>query len=142
MQFTGKLMNQAWEIGEKLNFTHDFGPFGPKFFSWFLPLLGLRYCRKLSLSYAISRKIYDLNSRKCQKTWLWAWFRPVRPKFDRHFFFVSNIWLRQSLDIMVIYHHVQYQKKLMMQSCENLVTDERTDRQTDESDFIGRCPSH
>ena len=27
------------------------------------------------------------------------------------FFFSSKIWLRQSLDIMVSYHHVQYQKK-------------------------------
>ena len=28
----------------------------------------------------------------------------------------------------------------MIQSWENLVTDGRTDGQTDESDFIGRCP--
>ena len=28
----------------------------------------------------------------------------------------SNTWLRQTLDIMVSYHHVQYQKKLMIQS--------------------------
>ena len=47
----------------------------------------------------------------------------------------SKIWLRQSLDIMVSYHHVQYQKKLMIQSWENLLTD----GQTDQSDFIGRC---
>ena len=33
-----------------------------------------------------------------------------------NFFFFSKIWLRQSLDIMVSYHHVQYQKKLMIQS--------------------------
>ena len=26
------------------------------------------------------------------------------------FFFFSNIWLHQSLDIMVRYHHVKYQK--------------------------------
>ena len=60
------------------------------------------------------------------------------------FFFFSKIFLRQSLDIMVSYHHVQYQKKLMIQSWGNLVTDGRTDgtidRQADESDFIGRCP--
>ena len=31
-------------------------------------------------------------------------------------FFFSNIWLHQSLDNMVSYHHVQYQKKLMIQS--------------------------
>ena len=60
--------------------------------------------------------------------------------------FLKKIWLRQSLDVMVSYHHVPYQKKLMIQSWENLVTDgrtdERTDGQTDESDFIGRCPTN
>ena len=30
--------------------------------------------------------------------------------------FISKIWLHQSLDIMVSYHHVQYQEKLMIQS--------------------------
>ena len=33
-----------------------------------------------------------------------------------NFFFFSKIWLRQSLDIMVRYQHVKYQKKLMIQS--------------------------
>ena len=28
----------------------------------------------------------------------------------------AKIWLRQSLDIKVGYHHVQYQKKLTIQS--------------------------
>ena len=32
------------------------------------------------------------------------------------FFFFSKIWLGQSLDIMFSYHHVQYQKKLIIQS--------------------------
>ena len=50
---------------------------------------------------------------------------PLAPNLDRNFF--SKIWLRQSLDIMVSYHHVQYQKKLMIQSWENLVTDGQTD---------------
>ena len=53
-------------------------------------------------------------------------------------FFFSKTWLRQSLDIMVSYHHVQYQEKLMIQSWENLVTD----RQMDENDFIGHCPTN
>ena len=39
------------------------------------------------------------------------------------FFFFSKMWLRQSLDIMVSYYHVQYQKKLMIQSWQNIVTD-------------------
>ena len=39
---------------------------------------------------------------------------------------------------MVSYHHAQYQKKLMIQTWGNLVTD----GQTDENDFIGRCPTN
>ena len=42
------------------------------------------------------------------------------PKFGsqkkKNFFFSSKIWLRQSLDTMVRYHHAQYQIKLMIQS--------------------------
>ena len=57
-------------------------------------------------------------------------------------FFFSKIWLRQSLDIMVSNHDAQYQKKLMIQSWESLVTDGRTDEQTDDSDFIGRSPTN
>ena len=45
------------------------------------------------------------------------------------FIFFKNL-ARQSLDIMVNYHHVQYQKKLMIQSWENLVTYGQTDRRT------------
>ena len=60
--------------------------------------------------------------------------------------------------ILVSYRHVQYQKKLMIQAWENVVTDEgtneqtdegtdeqtdeRTDEQTDESDLTGRCPTN
>ena len=46
-----------------------------------------------------------------------------------------------SVHNMVSYHHVQYQKKLLIRSWENL-SDGRTDEQTDESDFIGRCPTN
>ena len=37
------------------------------------------------------------------------------PNSGRQFFFLK-IWLLQSLDIMASYHHVKYQKKLMIQS--------------------------
>ena len=40
---------------------------------------------------------------------------PLCPNLGLQNFF-SKIWLRQSLDIMVSYHHVQCQKKLMIQS--------------------------
>ena len=36
------------------------------------------------------------------------------------------VWLRQSLDNLVSYHHVQYQQKLMIQSWENLVSGRQT----------------
>ena len=49
----------------------------------------------------------------------------------------SKIWLCQSLAIMISYHHGQYQKKLITQSLENLVTDGRIDGQEEGSDFIG-----
>ena len=71
---------------------------------------------------------------------------PLCPNSDRQNFF-SKIWLiYQSLDNMVSYHHLQYQKKLMIQSWEILVTDTRTnlwtDGQRDKSDIIGRCPTN
>ena len=43
------------------------------------------------------------------------------------FFPPSKIWLCHSLDIMVSYYHVTYQKKLMNQSSENVVIGRRTD---------------
>ena len=43
---------------------------------------------------------------------------PLHPNSGRQTFF-SKIWLRQSLDIMVSYRHVRYQKKLMIQSAEH-----------------------
>ena len=40
----------------------------------------------------------------------------------------------QLLDVMVIYHHVQYQNKLIIQSWENLVMDGRTDWWTERTE--------
>ena len=57
----------------------------------------------------------------------------------------SRIWLRQSLDIMVSYHHVQYQKKTddpILRKLSDGQTDGQTDGQSEESDFIGRCPTN
>ena len=54
-------------------------------------------------------------------------------------FFSQKIWLHQSLDFMVNYHHVQYKKKLMIQSWENLVTEGRTNRRMS---MIRRCTTN
>ena len=51
----------------------------------------------------------------------------------------KKIWLRQSLNTMFSYH-VQYQKKLMIQSWENL-TDGRTDGQIDGQEWFHRMLS-
>ena len=69
--------------------------------------------------------------KKWQKTSFWARFRPIGPKIRPpiFFFFFSKIWLCQSLDIMAHYHHVKYQKKIIIQSSENLVTDRQMDTQ-------------
>ena len=114
-QFQGKLTNQTWENSKKPSSKPDFGLFlaqilSPKFFLWVLPLLDVIHSCKISL-YAILGKTNEPKLRKSS--------------FGSDFF--SKIWLRQSLDIMVSYHHVQYQEKLMIQSWENLVTDRQTD---------------
>ena len=77
-------------------------------------------------------KLMSQNWENSKKPSFWPHFGPFGQNLGRQIFF-SKIWLRQSLDVMVSYHHVQYQKKLMIQSWENLVTD----RLTDESNFIG-----
>ena len=64
---------------------------------------------------------------------------PLGPNSGRQNF-VSKIWLHQSLDNMVSYHQVKYLKKLMIHSLRKR-SDGRTDGQTDESDFTGRCPT-
>ena len=55
-------------------------------------------------------------------------FGPFGQNSGRQIFF-SKIWRRQSLDIMVSYHHVQYQKKL--DSVLGKLSDVRTNVQTD-----------
>ena len=139
-------MNQTWENDKKTNFEPGLGQFWPKvgppkkiFMS--LPLLEVIHCCKLSL-YAISRKTNEPNLRKWQKYLVLSlMFGPFSPNSAAKFF-CSKMWLGQSLDIMGSYHHVQYQRKLMIQSWENLAADGRTDGEPDESDFVGPCPTN
>ena len=85
----------------------------PKFFFVVLPLPDVRNCYKLSL-YAISRETNESNLRKWQIVSgpILAYLAQIRATI----FFLSKIFLCQSLDIMVSYHHMQYQKKLMIES--------------------------
>ena len=108
MQLQQKSINQTWKNGKKPSFYLILAPlvkFGhQKFSSWMLPLPDVRHCCKLSL-YLISRKTNEPNLRKWQKTWAAKIF--------------WKTWLCQPLDTMASYHHVQYQKTLMIQSWEN-----------------------
>ena len=65
---------------------------------------------------------------------------PLGPNSGRQFF-LKKIWLYQSPDIMESHHRVQYQKKTNDPIFRKF-SDRRTDRQTNESDFIGRCPTN
>ena len=131
-------------MAKKTSVWPNFGLFGPnlssKNFSWIWPILHIRHSCKLSL-YTISRETNEPNFGPN--------FDPFSPNLSHQICF-SKIWLHQSLDIMVSYQYVQYQKKIMIKSWENLVMDERTDgqtdwkmdKQTDESGFIGCCPTN
>ena len=133
MQFQEKQMNQTWENGEKPNFRPHFDSFGPSLSSW-------SFFREFYHSQILDI-IASYNSMQFQgKLMIQTQENDKEPHFgpnlgsldpnSSHQFFFSKIWLCQSLDIMVSSHHVQYQKKLMIQSLENLVTDGQTDRQT------------
>ena len=52
--------------------------------------------------------------------------------------FFPKIWL----EVLVRYHHVHNQNKLMIQSWENLVTGGQADEQTDKNNFTGRCQTN
>ena len=133
MQFKRKLVNQSWENSKKPNFgptvTRLIQIWTPKRFLEGFTSTRCWHYSKLS-SYAISRKTYDRNLIKWQKrkkNSFWTWFRPVGPKFEPSIFF-SKIWLLKSLDIIVNYRHLQYQKKIMIQSWENLRKGGRSDK--------------
>ena len=81
-------------------------------------------------------KMYDPNSRKWEKPRFGPDLGTFGPNSGRQFFFLK-IWLRQSLDIMVSYHRIKYQKKTNDPILKNLLTEEwmdgggRTHRRTD-----------
>lgn len=108
-----KLKENEWNKLEKMTNHPISGPI----------LSRLAQVSKLS-SYSISRKAHHPNPRKWQQTSFWAWFRLFGPKFR------LQIWLRQSLDIIISDYHVQYQKKtndpIARKFCEGR-TDGRTD---------------
>ena len=122
-------MNKTWENGKKPSSGNNFAPFGPKFlFHEFY----IYYMWDIVESYHCMQfqgKLINQIWENSKKPSFGPDFGPFDPNLGHQFLF-SKIWLRLSLDVMVSYHHVQYQKKLMVQSWENLVTDRWTDWRT------------
>ena len=69
------------------------------------------------------------------KNLTWTWFWLIWPKLWLPNCFLQNL-AHQSLDVMVSFHHVQHQKKLSIQSLENLVTAGQTEGQTDGQEWF------
>ena len=107
------------------------------------PKIFHKFCFNYMLDIIASYHFMQFHGKLMKQTWendKKPTFRPdfgplpIWPKFGPTNFF-SKIWLRQSLDIVVSHHHIQYQKKLV-QSWENLVPDWQTDRWTDGGEWF------
>ena len=114
---------------KKPSFGMYFYPFGPNlnpknFFH--------RFYLYLMLDIVASYHYMQFQGKLKNETWQNSKKHNFGPNFGPylgHQILFQKIWLHQSLDIMVSYHQVQYQKMLMIQSWENLVRDGQTDGQ-------------
>ena len=112
--------------------SSPFGPnLGPKFFNGFyfyymLEIVESYYC--MQFQWKLKNQTWEYS----KKPVFGPNFGPFAPNSGSHFFFFffSKIWLNQSQDITVSYHHIHNQKKLMSQSWEK-PTDGQTDRWMD-----------
>ena len=137
MPFQGRLMNQTWENDQKPSFRADFGPtlhpenFFRRFYLYLILYIVASYHCML-----FQGKLMNQPWENGRKPSFGPNAGPFGPNLGSQFFF-SKIWLHQSPDVMVSCHHVRYQKRLTIQSWENLVMDRQTNGKTDESDFTG-----
>ena len=81
-------MTNNLSLGPSLPLWPKFGPL--HIFPWNFSLLCVRHCHKLS-SYSISRKTYDPNSRKWQKSQFGPDIGPLTPNSGHHFFFIKLV---------------------------------------------------
>ena len=129
---------------EKPNFGPNFDPFGPNlgiqiFFREFYRYYILEIVssnHRMQFQWKIRIQTQEMMKNLILSLILvrWTQIRTVK-------YFFSQISLSQLLDITVRYQNVKYQKKLMIQLWANLVTDGRTDRQTDGRVWFHRTPS-
>ena len=131
-------MNQTWEHGKEpnrgLNLARLTQIWAPIFFSCLV-----RHYNKLSF-YAIPRKAYDPNSRKQKKISFWARFRPAGSIFEPPTFSFKNL-----VSSVTRYYDEISSCTISDKTNDPILrkfSDLPTDRQTDEFDFIERCPTN
>ena len=115
----------------------------PIFFSWILALLDVRHYCKLSLN-AISSKTNKLNLRKWQKNLVSGPIFAHLVQIRAAIFFLKNL-----ASSVTIYHGQlspctisgKTNDPILRKLCDGL-TDGRKDGQTDDTDFIGCCPTN
>ena len=74
-----------------------------------LDIVAIYYCMQFQGKSMIQ------TQENCEKRHFGPDLGPLGPNMGHQNFF-SKIWLHHSLDIMVSYYHVKYQKKLKIQS--------------------------
>ena len=102
MQFQRKPINQTWENGEKPTFAPDFGSFDTNFVAQIAASYHCMQCQG---------KLMIATQENGKKPHFGLDLGLLGSKLGHRIFF-PKIWFSQSLDIMVSYHHIQYQKKL------------------------------
>ena len=133
-------MIKSRENPEKPYFWAILGPFWPKFAPKnFFGKIGFHHIWESMITHqcAKNQKKLMIKSRENpEKPYFWAILGPFYPKFAKNFFFLK-IGLRHIWGFMVTHLCAKNQKKLMNQSWENLITDERTNGRTNTGQFIG-----
>ena len=144
MQFQGKLMNRTWENCKKLSFGPNFGPnLVPKIF--FVGFTSTTY-------YTLLQAIIPCNSKENQWTKLEkivkkpnieSDFGPFGPNSSCQYFF---FFFFKNLASAVTRYHGQLSSCTIKEKTNDpilrKVSDGRIDRQVDQSDFIGHCPTN
>ena len=105
MQFKGKLINETWESGKKLNFRLNFGLFGPRLgpkrFLWVLSLLlfisDVKHCYKLCVFKENIQTKENWKKNK-KKTYFAPDLGPLGPNLGHYFFFQN-----QALSVTMYY---------------------------------------
>ena len=138
-QFQGKPINQTWENGKKPSFGPDLAPWAKIWIQKLFRGFYLYYILDIVASYLCMQFQEKLMNR--------TWENSQKPSFGPNFGPLTQIravnFFFKNLPLSATSYHGQLSsctisEKLMIQFWENLVTDGRTD----ESDFIGPCPTN